>query len=100
MMTTGKQLVDQVINVWEAPKSGEDEDEEVSYAGETEREVKRKRRGIKAVLSNDGKQGETCIRKDAKDDQSGHGGLENVTMKTEIMKHGKAGEEKKNGDME
>ena len=55
-MTTGMQLVDQVINVCEAPKSEKDEEEEVSYAGEAEREQHRKRREIKAVLMNDGKQ--------------------------------------------
>jgi hypothetical protein len=55
-MTTGIQLVDQVTNIWEAPKSGGGEEEEVSYAGENERERYRKWRGIKAVLLNDGKQ--------------------------------------------
>jgi hypothetical protein len=55
-MTTGMQLVDQVINVGETPKSEKDEEEEVSYAGEAEREQHRKRREIKAVLMNDGKQ--------------------------------------------
>jgi hypothetical protein len=55
-MTTGKQYVDQVMYVWEAPKSEEDEEEEVSHAGEKESEPQRKWRGIKAVLLNDGKQ--------------------------------------------
>jgi hypothetical protein len=92
------QLASEVINAWEDPKSVEDEEEEVSYAGETEREQHRKWREIKAVLMNDGKQCETCICNDDKADPGGHG-LENGTIDAE-QEHGKAGKEEKKCDVE
>jgi hypothetical protein len=75
------------------PKSEEDEEEETSYAGETEREQHRKWREIKAVLMDDGKQCETCICNDDEADPGGHG-LENGAIDTE-QEHGKAGKEEK-----
>ena len=69
-------LADEVEKAWEIPE------DKISYAGEIEREQDRKRRGIKAVLLNDGKQRETCIGNDAKADQAGHD-LENGTMDAE-----------------
>jgi hypothetical protein len=86
------------MNVWEAPKSEEGEEEEGSYAGEIEREQHRKRRGIKAVFVKDGKKRETCIQNDAYGDPGGHD-LENGTMDAE-QEHGKASKEEKEGDME
>jgi hypothetical protein len=90
--------VGQVIDVCEAPKSEEDEEEEVSSTGETEREQYRKWREIKAVFVDDGKQRETCIRNDDKADPGGHD-LENGAMDAK-QEHGKAGKEEKKGDME
>ena len=87
------QLASEFIDAWEGPKSVEDEEEKVSNAGETEGEQKRKWREIKAVLMNDGKQCEACIRKDDEADPGGHG-LEDGTIDAE-QEHGKAGKEEK-----
>ena len=105
--------MDQVINEWEDlksedsrpedsrsedPRSEEDEENEVAYPGNIKRERRREWRVKNAVLLNDGKQRETCIRNDAYADQGGDG-LENGAMDAE-QKDGKSGKEEKKGDME
>ena len=55
---TGKQREGGAIDAWEVPKKSE---EKISYAGETERDRRRKWRGIRAVLADDWQEREARI---------------------------------------